>query len=141
MSTNDLGQNSLRTTSRSHGKIIAAVAAALFVGFVLGAASFYFALKSPPDPIGEFRPSKGMSMAGVKQELGQPDRYHSAYSDNTGSSWVSSTRTQKCPYLVEELGYGPAGETRFGPGNRYRKPRYRLELHFLEGRLDKWERN
>lgn len=105
--------------------------------------------KPAPDPYAKYREAqlkRGMKLADIKQQFGEPDRYLDWRSDTPddnessryGRSRIPYPQSPKAPYHVEELGYGAFGAHNQQLGHI---TKHRLSMWFVDGELYSWEKS
>lgn len=101
--------------------------------------------KSDPksDPIAKYRDAqlkRGMQIADMKQQFGEPDSYEDWWNEDGDDSRYprSSHKTSACPHHVEELGYGAFGAHDQRKGHI---TKHRLSMTFVDGALRTWEKS
>jgi len=99
--------------------------------------------KEVVDPNAKFHDAQlrvGMPISEIKKQFGEPDKFEEFWSDGPGSTnkyFGTSRPSQKFPYHVEKLGYGPFGAHNQKVGY---VTRYRMQLTFFESKLTEWEK-
>ena len=103
-----------------------------------------------PDPYAKYRDvqlKRGMKIADIKQQFGEPDRYLDWWSDTPDdnessrygishpSNKSSDEPSSETPYHVEELGYGAFGAHSQDRGHI---TKHRLSMWFVDGELYSW---
>ena len=103
-----------------------------------------------PDPYAKYRDAqltRGMTIANIKQQFGEPDRYLDWWNktpDDNRSSFYGRSRidsynqSPEAPYHVEELGYGAFGAHSQTKGHI---TKHRLSMWFVDGALYSWEKS
>ena len=105
--------------------------------------------KPAPDPYAKYRDvqlKRGMRIADIKQEFGQPDGYSDWWNDGPddngrsrgGSRKGSLHKSQEYSHYVEELGYGGFGAHSQKSGHI---TKHRLSMWFVDGELYSWEKS
>ncbi len=106
---------------------------------------------TPPDPYAKYRDIKlerGIPIANVKQQLGEPDNYEDWWNESptvwsplaSRSSALGASTEQDAshPYHAQKLGYGCFGAHDQKKGHI---TKHRLTLVFVDGELACWERS
>lgn len=92
-----------------------------------------FAGCSKSDPYAQYRDAqlkRGMKIADIKQQFGEPDSFR---------EWdSSSTQSAVHPYHREELNYGAFGTHDQKKGH---VTKYRLSMTFVDGELEDWKKS
>ena len=106
---------------------------------------------SKSDPYAKYRDvqlKRGMKIADIKQQFGEPDTYCDWWNKNPDDagrshgfrSWgtASLNKSQEYPYHVEELGYGAFGAHDQTKGHI---SKHRLSMWFVDGELYSWTKS
>ncbi len=101
---------------------------------------------SKSDPYAKYRDAqlkRGMKIAEIIQQLGQPDHYRDWWDDDPNNPiWESYTDqwqlSPECPYHVEELDYGAFGAHSQRSGH---VTKHRLTMTFVDGELYTWRKS
>ena len=97
--------------------------------------------KPTPDPYAKYRDvqlKRGMKIADIKQQFGEPDRYDDYWTNARDDSGYSKQRSSKCPNHSETLGYGAFGAHSPKKGHI---TKHRLSLTCVDGELYTWEKS
>ncbi|MCX7427832.1 MAG: hypothetical protein NTW96_19665 [Planctomycetia bacterium] len=96
------------------------------------------------DPYAKYREAqltRGIKIADIKQQFGEPDSYRDWWSEkphNPSRYSGSSEPSPECPYHVEELGHGAFGAHDQARGHI---TKHRLSMTFVDGELYTWEKS
>ena len=106
--------------------------------------------KPAPDPYAKYREAqltRGMKIADIKQQFGEPDSYRDWWNKDPDDNQSYSRdnrplrryqRSPEYPHHIEELGYGAFGAHSQTKGHI---TKHRLSMTFVDGKLYTWEKS
>ena len=120
--------------------LVVGIAIGIPIGIPIGIA---VCSKSDPDPYAKYRDvqlKRGMKIADLKQQFGEPDRFEEYWIDDLDLVGYRQSRQQSpaYPYHVQQLNYGLFGAHSQESGH---VTHYRLYMTFVDGELYNWNKS